>query len=57
MTEGKMVGWHHRLKGPELEQAPGYGGGKPGMLQSIGSPRIHMTEQLNSRLNKADCPL
>ena len=57
MTEGKMVGWHYRLKGPELEQAPGYGGGKPGMLQSIGSPRIHMTEQLNSRLNKADCPL
>ena len=24
-TEGKMVGWHHRLDGYELEQAPGAG--------------------------------
>ena len=36
MTEDKMVGWHHRLSGSELEQAPGYGDGKgqgkPGLL-------------------------
>ena len=23
MTENEMVGWHHRLKGHESEQAPG----------------------------------
>ena len=23
MTEDEMVGWHHRLEGHELEQAPG----------------------------------
>ena len=23
MTEGEMVGWHHRLNGHEFEQAPG----------------------------------
>ena len=23
ITEDKMVGWHHRLNGHELEQAPG----------------------------------
>ena len=23
MTEDEMVGWHHRLNGCELEQAPG----------------------------------
>ena len=22
MTEGEMVGWHHRLNGHEFEQAP-----------------------------------
>ena len=25
MTEDEMVGWHHRLKGHEFEQAPGLG--------------------------------
>ena len=25
MTEGEMVGWHHRLDGHEYEQAPGDG--------------------------------
>ena len=25
MTEDVMVGWHHRLKGHEFEQAPGVG--------------------------------
>ena len=27
-TEEEMVGWHHRLKGLEFEQAPGDGGGQ-----------------------------
>ena len=31
MTEGKMVGWHHRLNGHEFEQAPGVSDG-PGRL-------------------------
>ena len=25
MTEGEMVGWHHRLDGHEFEQAPSVG--------------------------------
>ena len=28
MTENEMVGWHHRLKGLELEKAPGDGEGQ-----------------------------
>ena len=31
MTEDEMVGWHHRLDGPEFEQAPG-SGDRPGSL-------------------------
>ena len=27
MTEDEMVGWHHRLKGHEFEEAPGVGDG------------------------------
>ena len=27
MTEDEMVGWHHRLDGHELEQAPGFDDG------------------------------
>ena len=38
MTQNEMVGWHHQLHGPELEQAPGASEEwKPGMLQSMGS--------------------
>ena len=25
MTEGELIGWHHRLNGQEFEQAPGDG--------------------------------
>ena len=32
MTEGVMVGWHHRLNGHEFERAPGDGEEKPGVL-------------------------
>ena len=28
MTENEMIGWHHRLDGQELEQAPGVGDGQ-----------------------------
>ena len=28
MTEDEMVGWHHRFKGHEFEQAPGVGAGQ-----------------------------
>ena len=28
MTEHEMVGWHHRLDGPEFEQGPGVGDGQ-----------------------------
>ena len=42
MTEDEMVGWHHRLDGHEFEQALGVG--DAGMLQSMGSQRLDMTE-------------
>ena len=38
VTEDEMVGWHHWLSGHEFEQASG--GGKPGVLQSMGLQRI-----------------
>ena len=38
MTQNEMVGWHHRLRGHEFEQAPGASEEwKSGMLQSMGS--------------------
>ena len=42
MTEDDMVGWHHRFNGHEFEHASGVGdeqGGRPGVLQSMGSQR------------------
>ena len=39
MTEDEMIGWHYRLNGHDFEQASGDGEGKPGVLQSMGSPR------------------
>ena len=35
MTEGEMVGWHHRLDGHEFEQAPGDGDGQGGLACCI----------------------
>ena len=42
MTEGEMVGWHHRLSGHEFEQALGVGDGQGSLtcLQSMGSQRV-----------------
>ena len=31
MTENKIVGWYHRLNGPEFEQALGVGDGQGGL--------------------------
>ena len=31
-----MVGWHHRLEGHELEQAPGLGDGQGRLASDIG---------------------
>ena len=39
MTEEKMVGWHHRLKEHESEQALGDGEGQ-GSLASMRSQRV-----------------
>ena len=51
MTEDEMVGWHHRPKGHEFEQALGDGDGQGGL--ACCSPRCHKeldtTEQLNSK--------
>ena len=49
MTDDEMVGWRHQLNGCELEWTPGdsEGIGKPGMLQSMGSQKLDMMEQLN----------
>ena len=38
-----MVGWHHRLDGCELEQAPGIGDGQG----SVACKELDKTEQLN----------
>ena len=49
MTEGEMVGWHHRLDGLEFEQAPGVGDGQ-GRLACCnpwGCKELDTTEGLN----------
>ena len=52
MTEGKIVGWHHRLNGHEFEQAPGDGEGQ-------GSPACYIVHKvaesdMTERLNNSD---
>ena len=34
-TEDEMVGWHHRLNGHELEQAPEYSEGQGSLVCSV----------------------
>ena len=45
-----MVGWHHRLKGHEFEQALGDGEGQGSLAccSSWGHNKSGMTEQLNN---------
>ena len=49
MTEDEMVGWHHRLNGPEFEQALGVGEGQGGLAccSPRGRKESDTTEQLN----------
>ena len=44
-----MVGWHHRLDGHELEQAPGVCDGQGGLVcySPWGRKELDTTEQLN----------
>ena len=37
MTEDEMAGWHHRLDGHELEEAPGVGDGQGGLACCVKS--------------------
>ena len=46
MTEGEMVGWHHRLNGHEFEQAPGVGDG----LMGQGRPACYMQSMRSHRV-------
>ena len=48
-TEGRMVGWHHRLKGHESEWTPGVGDGQGGLACYCprGRKESDTTEQLN----------
>ena len=47
--EDEMVGWHHRLKGCESEQAPGVGDGQGSLAcySPWGRKELDTTEQLN----------
>ena len=49
MTEDEMVGWHHRLDGPEFEQSMGVSDEQKNMVccSPWGSKESDMTEQLN----------
>ena len=49
MTEDEMVGWHHRLNGPEFEKALGIGDGQGGLAccSPWGRKELDTTERLN----------
>ena len=48
-TEDETVGWHHRLDGPEFEQAPGVGDGQGSLARC--SPWGHKEWDTIERLN------
>ena len=50
MTEDKIVGWHHQLKGHEFEQAPGDGEGQRNLVccSPQGLKELDMTEELKN---------
>ena len=57
MTENKMVGEHHRLKGHEFGQTPGDSEGQ-GNLQPMGSQKVRhdlLTEQQQSQNSNRTC--
>ena len=49
MTEGEMVGWHHRLDGHQFEQAQGVGDGQGSLVccNPWGRRESDMTHRLN----------
>ena len=49
MTENEMAGWHHRLDGPEFEQALRVGDGQGSLMccSPWGCKELDMTKQLN----------
>ena len=49
MTEGEMVGWHHRLNGHEFVSTPGVGDGQGGLVccSLRGYKELDTTERLN----------
>ena len=49
MTEDELAGWHHRLDGPESEQAQGVGDGQGGL--ACCSPQGHKESDTTERLN------
>ena len=55
MTEEEMVGWHHRLEGHELEQAPGVSDGQGSLVccNPWGCKELDMTEW-RTELNTTD---
>ena len=55
MTEGEMVGWHHRLDGHEFEEAPGDGEGQGGLAcySSWNRKQSDMTEHVCRARNRS----
>ena len=49
MTEGEMIGWHHRFNGHEFEQTLGVGDGLGGLVccGPLGCKESDVTERLN----------
>ena len=50
MTDDEMVGWHHRLNGPEYEQAPSDGEGQGSVVccSPLGCKGSDTIERLNN---------
>ena len=48
VTKGEMVGWHHRLRGPEFEQTPGDSEGQGNLACCQAYKESDMTKQLNN---------
>ena len=55
MPEDEMVGWHHRLNGPKVEQALGDGEGQ-GSLACC-SPWGHKESDMTERLRSSNDPI
>ena len=53
-TEGEMVGWHHRLNGPEFEQTLGEDEGQGGLVccRPWGLKESDRTERLTNNNQK-----